>query len=495
MRRSTSRKCQSLSARVVQCCHDSRRRKTRCGMGKLMLTAGQFKKLRNRAYHWWEWAAGIRAASELETALVSPQIEGYITLLDTSEIVEYARPSSLLRNEYPTRLDLSLNLIFAPGEWVYMTGPHGREVRGVGQGWQEYMNTALLELKSMRQRLGRETLTALNEDLHRIHVAGIRSQATQLLQLLRENYRWLFSETHIRPSAVFDRLLARLYVPSGKELGIPSGWEYQPNRERVEWWKQRLNETGLGKKEPGPNFIDALALDQVEQVAKVARKVPILLTHSGKIFEALRIARKDEPEFFRRDGISLAQPPQMVLVLRLRKDASASGRLEQLQEELTRQQARGEEVYDLLSSIEVNEKGEVKQSFAYARIEQDLEEFERSWRQWDALRQVLQTLEQQEETPGMLAGLEKILRETPADDAVYFQRLLVIELDSLITKVDRLQAQIANRLAPPAVPEEMDLQPEDAEELASHVVRLRAEPRVRSAAYPISSFRFSDPDI
>jgi hypothetical protein len=460
-----------------------------------MLSDGQLKRLRDRAYHWWEWAAGIRAASELETALASPQIKGSIMLLDTSEIVEYARPSSLLRNEYPTRLDLSLNLIFAPGELVYMTGPHGREVRGVSQGWQEHMNMALLELKSMRERLGREKLTALNEDLNRIYAFGLRSQATQLLELLRENYRWLFSETRLRPPSVFDRLLARLYVPSGNEFGIPAGWQYQPDHARIEWWQQRLNDTGLGNQEPGPNYVDALALDQVEQVAKVSSKVPILLTHSGKIFEALRVARKDEQEFFRRDGISLVQPPQMVLVSRLRKDAAAAGRLDQLNEELTRQQARGEAVYNQVR--EVDGSGQVTDtSWGYEQIEHDIEEFESSWRQWEALRQVLLSFEQPEDkTPGILGGLEKILTDTAPDDAAYFQRLLMAELDELIAKVDRLQAQIANRLAPPAIPEEMDLQPEAAEEIANPVVRLRAEPRIRSASYPIRSFRFSDPQI
>src|SRR5438067_9695116 len=153
-----------------------------------MLMAEQLKTLRDRAYHWWEWAAGIRGASEQKASGLNTTDLFY--LLDTSEIVEYARPTSLLLTQYPTRLDLSLNLLFAPDHPVYMSGPHAKEIQGIARGWQEYMDTAISELRIVRERLDPDRLRAINKDLHDIQEAGIRSQAAELLNLLRENYRW-----------------------------------------------------------------------------------------------------------------------------------------------------------------------------------------------------------------------------------------------------------------------------------------------------------------
>ena len=139
--------------------------------------------------------------------------------------------------------------------------------------------------------------------------------------------------------------------------------------------------------------------------------------------------------------MSLVQPPQIVLVLRLRDDATNAGRGDQLTQELTRQQARGEEVYELLCKI-VADRHEFETRID-ARVEKDIAEFEENWRQWDALRQVLQTLQQPDDTPGMLAGLEKILHQPP-DDTRDFQKLLLRELDNLIADLERLQAQSQN---------------------------------------------------
>lgn len=459
----------------------------------------QLKILQERAHRWWEWAAGIRAASELESA--KPFVTGYFPLLDTSEIVEYARPSSKLRNEYPTRLDIALNLLLARGKDVFMSGPHAREIRGVALGWQEHMSQALVELRLMRQQLRDPVLDVVNKDLQRIYEGGVRNAAQELVQLLRENYRWVFAESRLRPTDLFGRLLLRLSIPSATELGLPDGWRFKPDTTRVEMWRQRLHQTGLGKKEPGPNLVDAYALDQLEQVAAAIaatgkeHRLPILLSHSGKIFEALRNERATDSGFCRVRGVSLVQPPQMVLVLRLRDDAIREGRLGEVTEELGRQMARGETINELLRSASAK-SGEAAPppSISYEKLEEELDQFEKSWDQWDALRQVQQSFQEHDDAPGMLDGLEKILRETSPDDANYLQSLLGRELDKLISEVDRLQGEITNHISPPDAPAatELQLESETSKKIATVLVRFRTSPTVPSAAYPIPSFHFRD---
>jgi hypothetical protein len=318
------------------------------------------------------------------------------------------------------------------------------------------------------------------------------------VKLLSDNYRWLFSEIRIRPPRFFQQLLARLHIPSVHELGLPDGWEYRPNQDNIEAWRKRLHETQLGNREPGPNLIDAFALDQIEQIAQVQeRRPPILLTHSGKIFDALRTMRDTNPDFFRVRGVSLVQPPQMALVLRLRDDAAKTGKLEQVTAELARQQARGEALSDLLRAMKTDPvTGVVDTASSYEDFEKDLEDFEKNWDQWDALRQILQTLEGQEEAPGMLEGLHKILQDTNHVDGEEVERLLKQELDELIGEVDRLQGEIANRLSPPEAPgSTLELKNEHVQAIDTLVVRFRSAPSVPSAAYPIGSFRFRNPVI
>jgi hypothetical protein len=371
-----------------------------------------------------------------------------------------------------------------------MTGPHAKEIQGVANRWEEHMRSALAELKIVRASLDQTKVRATNAAFERIY--DVRAQASELLQLLRQNYKWLFTDVNIRKPREFAALLGRLLVPSRNDLGIRDAPTYRSRQERVDWWQDRLNATEYGENEPLANLIDALALDQLEQIVSTAHKVPILVTHSAKIFEALRHERETNADFFRWHGVSLAQPPQIALVQRLRSDAARSGNIEQLTEELTRQQARGEEVYDLISDIVT---GRRDPQAIDSRIETDIQEFEENWRQWDALQQVLQTLETPENIPGMLSGLEKILHETSPDDTAEFQRLLIAELDELITELDLMQAKIANRLAPPEAPEELQLLPQDARELENRAVRFRPGPRVRSAVYPVATFRFSDPEV
>src|SRR4051794_4417616 len=117
-----------------------------------MLTKKELEDLQFRANSWRDWAIGIRGATELESAKSRDWVVDHLPLLDTSEIVEYARPSSLLRNEYPTRLDNSVNLLFARGRSLFTTGPHAQEIVGVSHGWNRQMDAARIELEAVRRR-------------------------------------------------------------------------------------------------------------------------------------------------------------------------------------------------------------------------------------------------------------------------------------------------------------------------------------------------------
>ncbi|MDP9192260.1 MAG: hypothetical protein M3P06_11225 [Acidobacteriota bacterium] len=456
------------------------------------MSKSDFQQLRDRAHRWAGWAAGIRAATEFDSA--KPYIEGFFPLVDTSEIIEYARPSSLLRNEYPNRLDLAINLLFAHRASVYVSGPHARELQGIRAVWHEHLNQALETLKLMRAHFNElPDVKIVKEGLLRFRRDGIREKTEQLVRLLRENYRWIFSASQIPPNR-FDSLIARLCIPSAKQLGLPPDWQYQPNRERAADWQKRLHDTGLGRREPGPNLIDAYALDQLEEIAKHrANKVlPILLTHSGKILEALkRMREKKDPNFFRIHGVSLVQPPELILVQRVRDDAMKQGNATVINEELARQQARGETIAELLASKKTTEI-----AGSYETLDNEIEEFERSWQQWDALRQVLTTLEEKDKSPslGMLEGLDAILRETSGADAAELKQQIQAALDQLIGQVGQLQGDLASRIAPPATPTGgLSLHPFVHDEIATVVVRFQTKQRVPSAAYPLTAFRFRDP--
>jgi hypothetical protein len=457
-----------------------------------------------KAYRWRDWTLGIDGANELTA---TPQATNFIPFLDASEIVEYVLPSSLLANEFPTRLDLSLSLLFTDYDKLFVFGPHAHEINGVRESWQERMSLVVQELEVVKKNLlehdasGQLVEQQIEEQLSAISAAGLKDRAQDLVKLLRDNHRWIFSAWRVPYEDLlgfFDRILRQLQVPAAIDLGLAEDWTYTPDRASVDAWLHRLDNTDKGKGEPGPNLVDAYALDHLEQAANAASpsRLPVLFTHSGKILQALRRARKESPDILRVNGVSLVQPPHVALVLRLRKDALDSNTLTVLTEELERQRERCNKISALLD--EATENGNISSNLHPLRKE--LEALDDVSTKWDALQKIRQSLEDdgRRSTRGMLEGLRKLLDETARDDD--FKNQLSKELDTLIRAVDRLQGEIAKRPLTREHPKGAVTLDTSSGEVTAFVLlnvlpRAGSRPLVPSAAYPTGAFRFRDPLI
>lgn len=444
-----------------------------------------------RAARWRYWSLAIDGANELGNRALTE----FIPFVDTSEIVEYVLPSSVLADHFPTRLDLSLSLLFLHEGGLFVFGPHATEMNGVREGWGERMHLVSIELKLLRERHEKSSeARKVERDLEVLSRDNLKQHAGELVRLLRDNHRWIFAAWRI--PVYLDRVLQRLHVPSPAELDLPDHWTYRMNRKRVNEWLERLDRTERGRNEPGPNLIDAYALDQLEQTAtNTPRRLPILFTHSVKILEALRQAREEDPDCLRVDGISLVQPPYVALVLRLKEDVQSADALSELGKELERQRERCERIAEFVEDIK-HADGEGHAQPDYSGLEKELKELEDVTEKWDALQKVRQTIDPEiHSRVPLVDGLERILASTPEGDKT-FENALKGELDNLIQQVDRLQEQIAARspLEPKAALEvDLTVGGEATASVRPDILnRARNEPAVPSAAYPTGSYRFRD---
>jgi hypothetical protein len=451
------------------------------------------------AYHWREWAISIDGANEL-TGQVEP-IE-FVPFLDASEVIEYVYPYSLMRGQFPTRLDLSLSLLFTSHDPLFVFGPHAQEINGVRTGWRDRMAFVLDELKLLKASYDTMGGAEFEQELEDIS-ADIRNRAEDLVQLLSKYHDWIFAAwrvPHDELPTLFDRVLRQLHRPSIEDLRLPADFVYKPDESRIDEWLRCLDETENGKGEPGPNMVDAYVLDQLAQIAQVAPRdrLPILFTHSSKIFEAVQLAPKELAETLRVHGVSVLHPPQVALVLRLRNDAIANGTLQQLTEELERQRVHCREIGALVDEINARKRSEQPEpSELHKGVKQELRRLDDLSMQWNALENLRQTMDAdvRSRTTGMAEGLREILQSR--ENGNRLRELLGDELARLIREVDHLQAEIARRpLADEEPKGELEIE-EHSGELTAFVVpnsmmRRRGHYVVPSAAYPMAAFRFRD---
>lgn len=445
-----------------------------------------------RAYHWHYWSLAIEGAYELGDRPAT----SFIPLLDTSEIIEYVLPSSILAERFPTRLDLSLSLLFRH-EALFVLSPHATEMNGVRAGWEERMQLVRHELMLLRQRHEQSSeAQQVKRELDAISRDGLKRHAEELVRLLRNNHRWIFAAWRIPD--YLDRVLNKLQVPSPTELDLPGGVTYRPNRQNVDRWMDRLDRTERGQGEPGPNLVDAYALDQLQHAAAhTAGRLPLFFTHSGKILEALSDARADDPDCLRVDGISLVQPPHVALVRRLRQDVQGSSALSEHENELERQRERCKRIAALAADIK--RADDAAQTPDYGGLQKELEELEDLTEKWDALQKVRQTIDPEiHSRVPLVEELEKILKETPPDDRT-FEEALKAALDELIEQVDRLMGQVASRspLDPKATLEvDLSAAGEATASVRPDILSRAGEaPAVPSAVYPAVAYSFRDPTI
>lgn len=451
------------------------------------------------AYHWREWAMAIDSANEL-IGQVEPI--DFVPFLDASEVIEYVYPHSLTKGQFPTRLDLSLSLLFSSYDPLFVFGPHAREINGVRKGWEDRIAFVLDELKLLKASYDAAGGIEFEQELEDIST-DVRNRAEDLVQLLSRNHDWIFAAwrvPHDELPGLFDRVLRQLHRPSLEDLKLPAGFAYEPNDPRIDAWLTCLDQTENGKGEPGPNMVDAYVLDQLAQIAENAppERLPILFTHSSKIFQALELASKELAETLRVRGVSVLQPPHVALVLRLRDDAIANGTLPQLTEELERQRVHCQKISALVD--EINARKRTKQptpSELHEGVKQELKRLDDLSMQWTALENLRQTMhtEVRARTTGMAEGLRRILQSP--ENGNRLRELLGHELARLIREVDQLQTEIARRpLADEEPKGELEIEEHRGELTAfvvpNSMVRPRGQPIVPSAAYPTAAFRVRD---
>jgi hypothetical protein len=451
----------------------------------------------HHSYRWRDWALGIEGANELAP------IESYLAFVDTSEIVEYVLPSSILGETFPTRLDVSLDLLFRQKDNLFIFGPHATELNGVRESWQERMYLVEQELKRLREHWLPDKKTA-EANLAVLSQAEFKVRVHDLVRLLSRQLR-IFAAWRVpynKLPAFFDGVMDRLLIPGAAEMDLPFDWRYRPDRKNVDTWMERLDDTEKGYGEAGPNLVDAYALDQLQQIAdsRQSGRIPILFTHSGKIVEALRTARERDREFFRVDGVSLVQPPQTALVLSLLRDADNGRTPEQLSSELERERERCEQIVALSEAIK-RTVAEGQPPSDLKALERELAALESLSSRWDALQKIRQATDAELHTrTPLLESLQKMLNETTSeDDKETFDRVLGEEIDKLIHEINRLQEKVASRA--PLVPKtalavDATIEGELTASVGSTLVSSkRRAGGVPSAAYPVGFFRFRDPEI
>jgi hypothetical protein len=451
------------------------------------------------AYHWHEWAMAIDGANEL---IGQEEPIEFLPFLDASEVIEYVYPHSLAKGDFPTRLDLSLSLLFSSHRQLFVFGPHAQEINGVRQNWHERMALVLKELMLLQKDYDMPQVQAFEQELEKISVEGLKSRAEDLIQLLSDNHEWIFAAwrvPHKELPALFDRVLRQLHRPAIPDLALPKDFTYTPHETRIDEWLACLDATDIGRGEPGPNMVDAYVLDQLAQIARAAppNRLPILFTHSSKVFQAMEQAPPELSASLRINGISILQPPQVALVLRLRSDAIESDTLPQLTEELERQREHCQRITALVEEINAASKEQPAPSELHEGVKQELKRLDGLSMQWNALENLRQTIDTdvRARTTGMAQGLLRILQSP--EDGARLRSLLGEELARLVREVDQLQTEISRRpLADEEPKGELELE-EHRDELTAFVVpnplmRPRREPLVPSAMYPTAGFHFRD---
>src|SRR5580692_1659691 len=90
-------------------------------------------RILSQSNDWHAWQTALESALDSERDRAGGHRS--IDCIDTSEVVEYLAPSSLVEEgrdeEYPTPLDLSLLIAFEPGRPIYMLPPHILELRSL----------------------------------------------------------------------------------------------------------------------------------------------------------------------------------------------------------------------------------------------------------------------------------------------------------------------------------------------------------------------------
>lgn len=461
-----------------------------------------------RALRWRDWATSIEASNELASAGMTP--EQVIPFVDTSEVVEWVLPSSLMKNNFPTRLDISLDILFGEDTGLLALGPHAREINGVRGGWESRMRLVKEEMEILRQQYDDpDRVEQVREQLQELSEVDIKQRASDLVKLIRENHRWVFAAWRVPFEALpsfFDQLRERLKIPTLEDLELDDDWVYEPDSERVDDWIRRLEKTDAGHGEPAPNLIDAYAIDQLEQINQGLGddRIAVLLTHSNKILEAIREGRRTQPDLLRKQGVSIVQPTQVALVWQLLSEAEQGDDMTHLTEELERQRERGLRIGELVDAMPENaDESQKKGNEPVAQLKQELDQLDKVSGQWDALQKIRQNLDPAAERlkRGILDELQLLLEENTEDSSL--SETLEQELDKLISVMDRLQGKIANRLMPPEVPSGglvLDRGDHEIQAYLSATPSVLDRPQagsssVPSATYPTSFFRFRDSEI
>ncbi|MDP9119911.1 MAG: hypothetical protein M3O15_00840 [Acidobacteriota bacterium] len=304
-----------------------------------------------KSIDWSAWQGALEA--ELDLRQLSRLNLELIYCVDTSELVEYLFPGSLAlgSDRYPTMLDLALLILVRVHPTVLILPPHLREFRSLSGAWAERLQQASKELSATR-----EALELFENNVNMLNKQQAQNGGEEFLRFITEKFEHfgLFLGASSRGSGAFDELLNRLRVPDRELLRLPD-WTYRPDLDAVGRWYDDLIELKVGS--PASSRTDAHVLHMLELLNQELPpgRLLILLTHSGRIWKSIESRRKKEGESrsgvggtLIKDGVSLVQRPELILVKKLLTDPDR----EVSQEELVKECERNRGLARLRSRLE-----------------------------------------------------------------------------------------------------------------------------------------------
>jgi len=318
--------------------------------GKVAVLTRKIERILSSSYDWNAWHGALDTLLHLER---EPSNRRLLFCVDSSEVVEFLRPASLLRDDvtYPTLLDLSLLSIFRPSGHCFILPHHQKELEGKRRSWADRLRQI-----ELRVTLVHDALTKLKSKFEELDRGADEQMLDEFVQfILRERgvFLGLFFGPTLGRHRTLDWLRDRLSVLGAGRLDLEEGWFYRPDEDRINEWYQRLKKA---KSAGGPasHLIDAHALHLLEQLNEALPddQYLILYTHSNKVWQALDDWRRTEPKTLQKKGVSLIQWPHVALVKQLLAESSASGDAETLRKRLILERERAQSLRDLRRRVE-----------------------------------------------------------------------------------------------------------------------------------------------